>query len=45
MKHHGPTNKKLRIHLPLLGVEGSKMRVGQETRPLQTGKVNQFFIK
>lgn len=22
MKHHGPTNKKLRFHLPLIGVKG-----------------------
>jgi aspartate beta-hydroxylase len=28
MKHYGPTNKKLRFHLPLMGVNGSRMRVG-----------------
>ena len=39
MKHHGPTNKKLRLHLPLVGVEGSRMRVGNETRNLKAGKV------
>lgn len=27
IKHNGPTNKKLRVHLPLTGVEGSRMRV------------------
>ncbi len=30
--HYGPTNKKLRFHLPLMGVSGSRMRVGNETR-------------
>ena len=32
MAHYGPTNKKLRFHLPLIGVKGSKMRVGKEIR-------------
>jgi hypothetical protein len=32
MKHYGPTNKKLRFHLPLSGVGNSRMRVGEETR-------------
>jgi aspartate beta-hydroxylase len=27
--HYGPTNKKLRFHLPLVGVSGSRMRVGE----------------
>jgi len=27
MKHYGPTNKKLRFHLPLMGVKNSRMRV------------------
>ena len=27
MKHYGPTNKKLRFHLPLMGVSGSRLRV------------------
>lgn len=30
VKHNGPTNKKLRLHLPLVGTEGSVMRVGEE---------------
>jgi aspartate beta-hydroxylase len=32
MPHYGPTNKKLRFHLPLMGVSGSRMRVGDEIR-------------
>ena len=32
MKHYGPTNKKLRFHLPITGVSGSRMRVANETR-------------
>ena len=27
LQHHGPTNKKLRIHLPLVGAAGSELRV------------------
>ena len=30
IKHHGPTNKKLRVHLPLLGTEGAELRVADE---------------
>jgi aspartate beta-hydroxylase len=37
MKHHGPTNKKLRLHIPLIGVEGARMRVENETRELVEG--------
>ena len=29
IKHHGPTNKKLRIHLPLVGAAGSELRVAE----------------
>lgn len=36
--HNGPTGKKLRVHLPLVGTEGAKMRVGDETRELEQGK-------
>ncbi len=32
--HNGPTGKKLRVHLPLIGTEGAKMRVGDEIREL-----------
>jgi len=35
VKHYGPTNKKLRFHLPLMGVSGSRMRVGEEIRAQQ----------
>lgn len=39
-KHHGPTNKKLRCHLPLVVPpgDGSRLRVGDETRSLSEGK-------
>ena len=30
IKHHGPTNKKLRIHLPLVGAAGSELRVAEQ---------------
>ena len=42
MKHHGPTNKKLRFHLPLMGVEGSRLRVGSEVRQQVEGKAYVF---
>ena len=29
--HNGPTGKKLRMHLPLIGTEGARMRVGDDT--------------
>ena len=35
LKHHGPTNKKLRFHLPILGVGGSKLRVGNKIMNLK----------
>lgn len=38
IKHYGPTNKKLRFHLPLLGVEGSSLTVAGEERELVAGK-------
>ena len=37
IKHHGPTNKKLRFHLPILGVEGSRLRAGNEIKELKEG--------
>ena len=38
-KHHGPTNKKLRCHLPLVVPEGQcRLRVGDETRIVEEGK-------
>jgi len=30
LTHHGPTNKKLRVHLPLLGTEGAELRVADQ---------------
>ena len=42
MKHHGPTNKKLRLHIPLLSVEGSKMRVADEIKEMEAGKAYVF---
>jgi aspartate beta-hydroxylase len=42
MPHYGPTNKKLRFHLPLMGVSGSRMRVGNETRQQEEGKAYVF---
>ncbi|KAL7683763.1 putative aspartyl/asparaginy/proline hydroxylase, isopenicillin N synthase [Plasmopara halstedii] len=38
-KHHGPTNKKLRCHLPLLVPEGNcRLRVGDQVVYAQEGK-------
>lgn len=42
LKHHGPTNKKLRFHLPILGVPGSRLRVADETKHLEEGKAYVF---
>lgn len=42
MKHHGPTNKKLRFHLPLMGVQNSRLRVDKETREQVAGKAYVF---
>lgn len=44
-KHHGPTNKKLRIHLPLYVPEeknSCRLRVGDETRASVEGRVVVF---
>jgi len=38
IKHNGPTNKKLRLHFPLLGVDKSRLRVGEETKFQEAGK-------
>ncbi|RLN94488.1 hypothetical protein BBJ28_00006210 [Nothophytophthora sp. Chile5] len=38
-KHHGPTNKKLRCHLPLVVPRGQcRLRAGEETIHVQEGK-------
>ncbi|CAN0139059.1 unnamed protein product, partial [Ectocarpus sp. 13 AM-2016] len=44
VKHNGPTNKKLRVHLPLLGPGGglSRLRVGSDTREAVEGKALVF---
>jgi len=42
IKHHGPTNKKLRIHLPLAGVAGSCMRVADGMHEAEEGKALVF---
>ena len=42
LKHNGPTNKKLRFHLPLSGVEGSSLRVADQTKYLEAGKAYIF---
>lgn len=42
MKHSGPTNKKLRIHLPICGVEKSRMRVGETIINQEEGKAYAF---
>jgi len=44
-KHHGPTNKKLRIHLPLYvpsKTDSCRLRVGDETRSSKEGHVVVF---
>jgi len=41
-QHCGPTNKKLRVHLPLVGCDGARMRVADETRPTVEGQVFGF---
>jgi aspartate beta-hydroxylase len=38
MKHCGPTNKKLRFHLPICGVEGSRLRVGDQIKEQENMK-------
>ncbi len=42
--HHGPTNRKLRIYLPLIIPDGKKaaLRVGGETRLLEEGETLLF---
>lgn len=42
IKHNGPTNKKLRFHMPLIGVEGSQLRVGEEIRAQKAGSCYVF---
>ncbi len=42
IKHHGPTNKKLRVHLPLVGAEGSELRVADQLLRGEEGKCMLF---
>jgi len=42
IKHHGPTNKKLRIHLPLVGVSGARMRVADHVYEAEAGRALVF---
>ena len=42
IKHHGPTNKKLRVHLPLVGAEGSELRVADNLVQNKNGEVFAF---
>lgn len=36
--HNGPTNRKLRLHIPLINVEGSRIRVGEDTQYFKEGE-------
>lgn len=40
--HFGPSNGVLRVHLPLLGVDGCRIRVGDQERTWQEGKAMIF---
>lgn len=37
LSHHGPTNKKLRVHLPLTGTEGAELRVADRILTFEPG--------
>lgn len=41
-KHNGPTNKKLRIHLPVFGTAGSLLRCAGSTRDVVGGQAMVF---
>lgn len=40
--HNGPTNRKLRIHIPILNVDGSRLRVGEEVKYFREGEAVVF---
>lgn len=42
LKHYGPTNKKLRFHLPLFGIDGSRLRVHDQVKHLKAGEAYVF---
>ena len=42
ISHNGPTNRKLRVHIPLLNVDGSRIRVGDLTKWFKEGEAVVF---
>lgn len=42
ISHNGPTNRKLRVHIPIINVEGSRIRVGDETKYFKEGEAIVF---
>jgi aspartate beta-hydroxylase len=42
MKHYGPTNKKLRFHMPIAGIKGSRLRAADVTRTQEEGRCYVF---
>ena len=42
MTHHGPTNKKLRLHFPITGSDGTRLRVAEEVGVFVEGKARVF---
>lgn len=42
MAHHGPNNKKLRLHFPMTGLEGTRLRVADDVRGFEVGKAKVF---
>jgi aspartate beta-hydroxylase len=40
--HHGPSNKKLRLHFPIIGVDGTRLRVADDVQEFEQGKVKIF---
>mmetsp|Transcript_20408 Transcript_20408/g.3319 ORF Transcript_20408/g.3319 Transcript_20408/m.3319 type:complete len:130 (-) Transcript_20408:149-538(-) len=40
--HNGPTNKKLRLHFPILSPEGTRLRAGEVTNTFDIGKAKIF---
>lgn len=40
--HNGPTNRKLRIHIPILNAQGSRLRVGDDTAYFKEGEAVVF---
>ena len=40
--HHGPTNKKLRLHFPITGLAGTRLRVCDDTQGFEEAKAKVF---